>query len=297
VPNIGAPTTSYPDGLIVDNTSGITGTAVTEILYGDLIQTIHKLRRLAGMTANGLPDDETNGFQVLTTLLMQGLPHWQAPSSAIAFGNIKFVKYTNSVYYHKTSTNTSNPPSVDTANWAFVFGWNGTKIVFSNDDAVMSAINQVANDLSARCTTIEGRTTSLEGRANSLEGRTNTLETAAGYRDNWVLTEHPSNTVSGSVFVYQTSSKINVVSGIINTGGFGSSDYFVVAYISYGDYPNLKRLVGTVYGVACLNLDRSAPVRLRNIPFPVLGEMLVVEFKGSTDSGNSYHFNIAYPTV
>lgn len=172
VPNIGAPTTAYPDGLIVDNASGITGTAVTEILYGDLIQTVHKLRRLAGITANNTPDNETNGFQFLTALLRQGLPYWQAPTANVDFSGVKFVQHANGIYYHISAANTSNPPASDTANWSFVFGWNGTKITFANDTALNAAIAA----LEGRATALEGRATALESRVTTAEADINSLE-------------------------------------------------------------------------------------------------------------------------
>ena len=169
VPNIGTATTAYPDGLIVDNASGITGTAVTEILYGDLIQTVHKLRRLAGITPNSLPDNETNGFQFLTALLRQGLPYWQAPTANVDFSGVKFVQHANGIYYHISGANTSNPPASDTANWAFVLGWNGAQITFANDTV-----------LNASLAALEGRATALEGRATALEGRMTTAEADIG---------------------------------------------------------------------------------------------------------------------
>lgn len=132
VPNIGGISTAYPDGVIVDQVSGITGTALTELLYGDLIQAVHKLKRLAGLTENSLPDNEANGFQMLTALLAQGFPTWQPPSSNVDLSKNKFVVYNNGIYYHKTATNTANNPAIDTANWALILYWDGAKIVFNN---------------------------------------------------------------------------------------------------------------------------------------------------------------------
>ena len=131
VPNIGGPTTAFPDGSIIDQTGETDGTALTEILYGDLIQTVHKLKRLAAITENNLPDNETNGFQMLTALFANCLPTWQAPASMVDFSKTKWVTYNNGVYYHKTAVNTTNNPAIDITNWAVVFYWNGTKIVYS----------------------------------------------------------------------------------------------------------------------------------------------------------------------
>ena len=133
VPNIGGTSTAYPDGSIIDQVQGTTGTALTEILYGDLIQTVHKLKRVEGITPNGNPDNETNGFQMLDALLRQGLPQWYPPSSNVSYENIKFVQYNNGIYYHKTAVNTANNPTVDTTNWFRILYWNGTRVVFSNE--------------------------------------------------------------------------------------------------------------------------------------------------------------------
>lgn len=145
VPNIGGVTTDYPDGVIVDNASGVTGTALTEILYGDLIQLIHKIKRLASITENGNPDNETNGFQLLSAFLFQSLPQWVVPSDNVDFSNIKFVQYNNGIYYHITTVNTTNNPTVDTTNWYRILYWNGTSIVFANDSVISAISTRVTN--------------------------------------------------------------------------------------------------------------------------------------------------------
>lgn len=132
VPNIGGVTAANPDGKIIDEADPIPGTGVTEILYNDIIQMIHKLKRLSGITENGQPDDETNGFQMLTALLAQSLPQWYPETDNVDFSKTKFVIYNNGIYYHKTTLSTNNNPSVDTANWHQVFYWNGAKMIFTD---------------------------------------------------------------------------------------------------------------------------------------------------------------------
>jgi hypothetical protein len=56
---------NYPGGRIKDNTGTGNGTGVNERVYGDLHQTIAKLMRLYAITPNGLPENETNGFQIV----------------------------------------------------------------------------------------------------------------------------------------------------------------------------------------------------------------------------------------
>jgi hypothetical protein len=60
--------TNYPDGRIKDNDGSGNGTPVNRAVYGDLHSTISKLMRLYAITPNGLPDNETNGFQIIDAL-------------------------------------------------------------------------------------------------------------------------------------------------------------------------------------------------------------------------------------
>jgi hypothetical protein len=60
--------TNYPSGRIKDNDGSGNGTPVNRSVYGDLHSTISKLMRLYSITPNGLPDNETNGFQIIDAL-------------------------------------------------------------------------------------------------------------------------------------------------------------------------------------------------------------------------------------
>lgn len=57
------PDADYVGGRIVDN-----NTIVDEAINGDMIEFFQKLLDLAGLTANGLPDNTSNGHQTLTAL-------------------------------------------------------------------------------------------------------------------------------------------------------------------------------------------------------------------------------------
>jgi len=65
----------YPNGRIKDNTGAGDGTPVNEFIYGDLHENKDKLLRLAGITHNNLPDNETNGYQMLDGLRDFGSKH------------------------------------------------------------------------------------------------------------------------------------------------------------------------------------------------------------------------------
>lgn len=58
----------YPNGRIKDNTGAGDGTPVNEIVYGDHHEFFAKLMRLAALTYNGLPDNESNGHQLISAL-------------------------------------------------------------------------------------------------------------------------------------------------------------------------------------------------------------------------------------
>lgn len=58
----------YPNGKIQDNTGSGNGTPVNNYIYSDLHEMKDKLMRLYGLEYNGLPDNETNGFQLVDAL-------------------------------------------------------------------------------------------------------------------------------------------------------------------------------------------------------------------------------------
>ena len=56
---------NYPDGRIQNNTGAGNGTPVNEFVKGDLHEFFDKCLRLYGISHNGLPDNETNGYQTI----------------------------------------------------------------------------------------------------------------------------------------------------------------------------------------------------------------------------------------
>jgi hypothetical protein len=59
----------YPAGRIKNQTGAGDGTPVNEEVYGDLHEAKDKLMRLYGIAYNGLPDNETNGYQLIDALI------------------------------------------------------------------------------------------------------------------------------------------------------------------------------------------------------------------------------------
>ena len=62
--NVDPVSADYPDGRIRNDPGDGTGTPVEEAINGDLIQFFQKAMRDAGITANDLPDNTTNGWQL-----------------------------------------------------------------------------------------------------------------------------------------------------------------------------------------------------------------------------------------
>lgn len=60
---------NYPDGRIKNNTGSGNGTPVNEEVYGDIHEMKDKLMRLYGIEHNGLPDNESNGYQFVEALI------------------------------------------------------------------------------------------------------------------------------------------------------------------------------------------------------------------------------------
>lgn len=58
----------YPDARIRDNDGSGNGTPVNEALYGDQHEFFAKLLRLYGISYNGLPDNESNGYQLIEAI-------------------------------------------------------------------------------------------------------------------------------------------------------------------------------------------------------------------------------------
>lgn len=60
--------TNYPDARIKDNDGSGNGTGVNRSVYGDLHSNISRLMRLYEIVPTGLPDNETNGYQIIEAL-------------------------------------------------------------------------------------------------------------------------------------------------------------------------------------------------------------------------------------
>jgi hypothetical protein len=68
-PNTEAPSADYPFGNIKDKTISTSGTPVNKLVYTDIHQFFAKLMDYAGVTPNGLPDNEYSGWQLMEALM------------------------------------------------------------------------------------------------------------------------------------------------------------------------------------------------------------------------------------
>lgn len=66
--NTEAVSTAQPFGGVKDNTGANDGTPVNKELIGDYVQFFEKMFSMSGITANGLPDNATNHFQLVQAL-------------------------------------------------------------------------------------------------------------------------------------------------------------------------------------------------------------------------------------
>lgn len=67
-PNVIAPGGNYPYGRIRDDDGTGNGTPVNELVYGDFHQFFARLMALAAVTPNDFPENNADGFQLITAL-------------------------------------------------------------------------------------------------------------------------------------------------------------------------------------------------------------------------------------
>lgn len=64
-PNTDPPSSSYLKGSLHDNDGSGNGTPVNKLVYNDMHLFFEKLMQLGGITANNLPDNDDNGYQLI----------------------------------------------------------------------------------------------------------------------------------------------------------------------------------------------------------------------------------------
>lgn len=91
--NVDSATSDYPFGKIRNKTIGVAGTPVNVELYGDIHQFFEKMFADSGITANGLPDNVTNTFQLY--LAFQKLTHPAFSTTGITFASAAAYSWAN----------------------------------------------------------------------------------------------------------------------------------------------------------------------------------------------------------
>ncbi|HLF67442.1 MAG TPA: hypothetical protein VI522_07465 [Gammaproteobacteria bacterium] len=84
--NVQAPDSDYPYARIKDNDGSGNGTPVNEKVYGDIHQFFAHMLAQAGMTANDLPDNDYNGFQLYEALWKSQRGEWHDLTSLLTNG-------------------------------------------------------------------------------------------------------------------------------------------------------------------------------------------------------------------
>ena len=126
-PDIEAPSIDYPFGSIQDDSAGIDGTPLNRLVHSDQHQFFEKLIEDGEVTANNLPDNSLNGYQLNEAL-----------DNVIAFRDIgliqSFNQNTNPLevwqFFYKNIINTtgnSNLPATVSSTWT----WDGGAVIYN----------------------------------------------------------------------------------------------------------------------------------------------------------------------
>ena len=108
-PNTTSPTVTEPFGNIKDNTGINDGTPVNKLVYADFHQFFEKMFLQGGLTANGLPDNVTNGFQLFQSL-MQNIDKYNRVKFVVSSQALTNADLGSTIYL-LTPVNIVLPPS------------------------------------------------------------------------------------------------------------------------------------------------------------------------------------------
>lgn len=109
-PNVVAPGGAYPYGRVKNKSTPTStdGTPITEQVYGDMHQFFEKLLADAGITANGQPENSSNGFQYNQALSAMVNTPWQNGRSPNPTNGVSVVEVFTNRYRRQGSTLTWN---------------------------------------------------------------------------------------------------------------------------------------------------------------------------------------------
>jgi len=98
-PNVDSATTAYPYGNMRDRAAGIQGSEMNTQFHTDYVQFFEKMFAESGLTANGLPDNVTNGFQLFEAarISIKGYKTYSGFLSQTGTGAPTFVSEVNEI--------------------------------------------------------------------------------------------------------------------------------------------------------------------------------------------------------
>ena len=158
-PNITPISSDYPKGDLRDKTSGAAGTPINRVTNADIHQTFAKLLIEAGITANGLPENVTNGYQYFEALELLYNPdaYDQTVSFVGVVGSfvIRFIRKGNFVTASVISSSDTGPgltndgipiwarPTLDITFQTYIEGGFNPSglIIIKNDGTINMQIN------------------------------------------------------------------------------------------------------------------------------------------------------------
>lgn len=109
-PNVNGSSPTYPFGETRNNPGDNTGTPVNTILVGDVVQLMEKVMHESGITANGLPDNEANGWQLFEAFrkVMQPFKEFTGLYNVVLTTISNVNVFNNTIGSNPTFSNVSN---------------------------------------------------------------------------------------------------------------------------------------------------------------------------------------------
>ena len=155
-PNTEAPSSDFPFGNIKDKIGSNPGTPVNKLVYGDMHQFFEKLMSVAGITANGLPESDYAGYQLMDALVG-------------VFGGLRrkvFNIGSWNMNADQDKTVTTDIPFADTRLVSFtIFGDNGSFVISAG--GILSVGTDVSGNLQIEITRTTGSIYDSSGFENT----------------------------------------------------------------------------------------------------------------------------------
>lgn len=146
--NIDTTNPSYQYGKLIDDPGNGTGTPVNEQLYNDHHQFFERLMDDAGINANGLPDNDANGYQLNTALDSRIDFRAQQKVDARTLPTVSTVTPYLTIFFNAANFNKLNRETVQSGTPAKVFVYDFTGAVVGAKTRVLFGPAQGGSTLS-----------------------------------------------------------------------------------------------------------------------------------------------------